>query len=66
MRIALLLSILLPATASLHAQVIKRDYHGFTLWIDCAKRGPIMFEYRLGADTGDFKRGRGVAEGYEK
>ncbi len=56
--ILILATALIAASAPLQAQVIKREYTGFTLWIDCSKRGPVMFEYRLGKDTGNFKRGR--------
>ena len=57
MRFILILTTILLST-TIHAQVIKRNYTGFTPWIDCSKRGPVMFEYRLGKDTGNFKRGR--------
>lgn len=53
--ISFTLMILLWA-ATAHTQVIRRDCHGFTLWIDCTKRGPIKSEYRMGQDIGDFKR----------
>ncbi len=58
MRFVLILAVAQPAATCLQAQVIRRDYTGFTLWIDCSKRGPVIFEYRLGKDTANFKRGR--------
>jgi len=32
------------------------DYEGFTLWLDCDKKGASRFEYSLGEDTGNEKR----------
>jgi hypothetical protein len=32
------------------------DYEGFTLWLDCGKRGASRFEYSLGEDAGNEKR----------
>lgn len=37
-------------------KVLKLDYQGFTVWLDCAKRGPIKFQYNAQRDTGSFKR----------
>jgi len=42
---------------SLHASEIKRiDYEGFTVWVDCDKRGAVKFQYNAQHDTGSFKR----------
>lgn len=36
---------------------IKRlDYEGFTVWLDCEKRGAVKFRYNAQRDTGKFKR----------
>ncbi len=36
--------------------ILKLDYSGFTLWLDCSKRGAIKFQYVAQHDTGSFKR----------
>lgn len=37
-------------------KVIRLDYEGFTIWLDCSKRGAIKFQYNAQRDTGDFER----------
>lgn len=45
---------------------IKRvDYDGFSLWIDCAKRAAIKFQYNAQRDTGNFKRSSRFFVGHE-
>ena len=42
---------------SAHASEIKRiNYEGFTVWVDCDKRGAVKFQYNAQHDTGSFKR----------
>ena len=42
---------------SAYASEIKRiDYEGFTVWVDCDKRGAVKFQYNAQHDTGSFKR----------
>jgi endonuclease G, mitochondrial len=50
--------IIISATSfSAHASEIKRiDYEGFTVWVDCDKRGAVKFQYNAQHDTGSFKR----------
>jgi endonuclease G, mitochondrial len=36
--------------------ILKLDYSGFTVWLDCSKRGPIKYQYVAQHDTGSFKR----------
>jgi len=38
------------------ADVQRLDYEGFTVWIDCEKRGAVKFQYNAQRDTGNFKR----------
>lgn len=38
------------------ADVVKVDYDGFTVWVDCDRRGPVLFHYIAVADTGTFPR----------
>jgi len=36
--------------------LMKLDYEGFTVWLDCQKRGAVKFRYNAQRDTGNFKR----------
>jgi len=36
--------------------ILKLDYPGFTLWLDCSKRGAIKFQYVAQRDNGNYKR----------
>jgi len=36
--------------------LIQLDYEGFTVWLDCSKRGPIKFRYTAQHDGGNSKR----------
>ena len=36
--------------------IIKLDYPGFTVWLDCSKRGAIKFQYVAQRDSGNAKR----------
>jgi len=36
--------------------LLQLDYEGFTVWIDCEKRGAVKFRYNAQRDTGNFKR----------
>lgn len=38
------------------SKILKLDYQGFTVWLDCSKRGPIKFRYSAQRDSGNFKR----------
>lgn len=39
------------------AEVLRLDYTGgFTLWLDCEKRGAVKFQYNAQRDTGNVKR----------
>ncbi|NOR70648.1 MAG: DNA/RNA non-specific endonuclease [Methylomarinum sp.] len=35
---------------------LKLDYEGFTVWLDCDRRGAVKFQYNAQRDTGNFKR----------
>lgn len=37
-------------------QIIKLDYTGFTIWLDCDKKGATRFRYNAQRDTGNAKR----------
>jgi endonuclease G, mitochondrial len=41
---------------STKSRILKLDYDGFTLWLDCSKRGAVKFRYIAQHDTGSFKR----------
>lgn len=36
--------------------ILKLDYQGFTVWLDCSQRGAVKFRYNAQHDAGDFKR----------
>jgi endonuclease G len=36
--------------------VMKLDYEGFTVWLDCARRGPVKFRYNAQHDGGNQAR----------
>jgi endonuclease G len=36
--------------------ILKLDYSGFTVWLDCSKRAAIKFQYVAQRDEGSFKR----------
>ena len=36
--------------------ILKLDYPGFTIWLDCEKHGAVKFQYVAQHDTGNAKR----------
>jgi endonuclease G len=36
--------------------ILQLDYEGFTVWLDCARRGAVKFRYNAQHDTGNEKR----------
>lgn len=38
------------------SRILKLNYDGFTLWLDCNRRGAVKFRYNAQRDTGNFKR----------
>jgi endonuclease G, mitochondrial len=38
------------------SRILKLNYEGFTLWLDCNRRGAVKFRYNAQRDTGSFKR----------
>lgn len=38
------------------SQELQLDYDGFTVWMDCSRRGAVRFEYTVGPDTGSLPR----------
>jgi endonuclease G len=38
--------------------VLKLDYQGFTVWLDCQERGPVKFQYNAQHDTGNEARAK--------
>ena len=45
-----------PELTKISSSILKLDYSGFTVWLDCSKRGAIKFQYVAQRDTGHFKR----------
>lgn len=39
-----------------HGDILKLDYEGFTVWLDCSKRGAVKFQYNAQHDTGNQPR----------
>ena len=39
-----------------HSEIIQLDYDGFTVWLDCEKRGPVKFRFNAQRDTGNLSR----------
>ena len=40
----------------LSSNLLKLDYEGFTVWLDCGKRGAMKFQYNAQHDTGNEAR----------
>ena len=36
--------------------VIEHGYNGFTVWVDCTRRGAVRFEYKATRDSGSLPR----------
>lgn len=43
-------------TVTVNAEIITRNYDGFTLWIDCNEKAAIQYQYQSRLDTGNAKR----------
>jgi len=56
MRIILFIIASLISVGPTRAEVLERQYNGFTVWVDCDRRGPILFHYMANRDTGRFPR----------
>lgn len=44
------------AVVSHGVDILKLDYEGFTVWLDCAQRGAVKFRYNAQHDKGNAKR----------
>lgn len=40
------------------AEIVRVEYSGFTVWIDCDRKGAVMFDYVLQMDQGNHPRSR--------
>jgi endonuclease G len=38
--------------------ILRLDYEGFTVWLDCNRRGAVKFRYNAQRDTGNAKRAK--------
>lgn len=47
-----------PAINSDNSKIMKLDYQGFTVWLDCSKHGAIKFQYNAQHDTGNSARAK--------
>ena len=52
-----LILILLFATFASHAELIRKEYNGFTVWVDCDRGGAQVAYYRATEDTANHGRG---------
>lgn len=48
--------LVITGAASAAPLIVKKDYEGFTVYIDCRNHGPIAYEMTLGPDQGDVTR----------
>lgn len=39
-----------------NSDILMLDYEGFTVWLDCSRRGAVKFQYIAQRDTGNAKR----------
>ncbi|CAG0994775.1 Nuclease [Myxococcaceae bacterium] len=47
----------LPTTTiTKEGRLLRLDYEGFTVWLDCKERGPVKFRYNAQRDTGSATR----------
>lgn len=53
---ALLLTVLVGASAKADPLIYEKHYHGFTLWLDCHHHGALVSYYAIGADHGNEPR----------
>jgi endonuclease G len=44
------------ASAKTSDGILRLDYEGFTIWLDCNRRGAIKFRYNAQRDQGELKR----------
>ena len=56
MKILLIALTLIVPLSQTQAEVLQLDYEGFTVWLDCDKRGAVKFRYNAQRDTGNHKR----------
>ncbi len=45
-----------PGERERSSKILKLDYPGFTIWLDCEKHGAVKFQYVAQHDTGNAKR----------
>ena len=57
--LAIFMGVGLLALPSGATDLVQVDYPGFTLWLDCAQRGPVVAHYNVGPDTGNINTRHG-------
>jgi endonuclease G len=45
-----------PEIVRNEGDLLRLDYEGFTLWLDCSKRGLVKYRFNVQRDTGNAKR----------
>lgn len=53
---AFLLAVMLLVTRLAVGQVLTLQYEGFTIWLDCGRRGAVKFAYLANKDSGQERR----------
>jgi DNA/RNA endonuclease G (NUC1) len=48
--------VIVPQATVQTGDIIRLDYEGFSVWLDCSKRGAVKFRYNAQRDQGNFKR----------
>jgi endonuclease G, mitochondrial len=47
-----------PTAKTDNSKLMRLDYEGFTVWLDCSKHGAIKFQYNAQHDTGNAARAK--------
>jgi endonuclease G len=45
-----------PTQISTEGKLLRLDYEGFTVWLDCQEHGPVKFRYNAQRDSGNAAR----------
>ncbi len=51
-----LIASLVSLAATVNAEIRQFEYTGFTVWVDCERKGAVMFDYVLQMDIGNHTR----------
>ena len=54
--LALIVAIVGVLSSTGYGQVLQIDYTGFSVWLDCDRRGAVRFRCEIAKDTGNIGR----------